>query len=193
MPNEFLIKSNDTENGYIYKELNNRMARLERNIEGVFNLLNQLEGSGITIQQLTEIIQKLDNKADVEYVKNHIEDSVRHLNDVKVMDWDMKYEKPINGIPELDLEPDVRKKINGIPSGTGTVGVLKYRVTVGNNLNSSFNINHNLGTTDVYVSVWDLFSKQLITADVGIIDINSVKVSFLKKPDHNQYRVVVIG
>jgi uncharacterized protein (DUF111 family) len=193
MPNEFLIKSNDTENGYIYRELNNRMARLEKNIEGVFNLLNQLEGSGITIQQLTDIIQKLDKKADVEYVKNHIEDSVRHLNDVKVMDWDMKYEKPINGIPELDLEPDVRKKLNGITSGTGTVGVLKYRVTVGNAQNNSFSINHNLGTTDVYVSVWDLFAKELVTVDVGIIDVNSVKVNFLKKPDYNQYRVIVIG
>jgi hypothetical protein len=193
MPNEFLIKSNDTENGYIYRELNNRMARLEKNIEGVFNLLNQLEGSGITIQQLTDIIQKLDKKADVEYVKNHIEDSVRHLNDVKVMDWDMKYEKPINGIPELDLEPDVRKKLNGITTGTGTVGVLKYRVTVGNAQNNSFSINHNLGTSDVYVSVWDLFTKELVTADVGIIDVNSIKVNFLKKPDHNQYRVIIIG
>lgn len=193
MPNEFLIKSNDTENGYIYKELNNRMARLEKNIEGVFNLLNQLEGSGITIQQLTEIIQKLDKKADIEYVKNHIEDSVRHLNDVKVMDWDMKYERPVNGIPEEDLEPDVRKKLNGLPTDGVSVGVLKYSVTIGNNINNSFSIKHNLGTTDVYVSVWDLFNKELITADIGIIDTNLIKVNFLKKPDINQYRVIVVG
>ena len=39
MPNEFLIKSNDTENGYIYKELNNRIIQLERTVEELLNII----------------------------------------------------------------------------------------------------------------------------------------------------------
>jgi hypothetical protein len=112
MPNEFLIKSNDTENGYIYKELNNRIGRLERTVEELYNVIKLLNTSGISIEALTNLANDVQARAKLSYVQNHVEDSTRHLNDVKVMEWDSKYEKPLNGIPESDLSPEVRAKLN---------------------------------------------------------------------------------
>lgn len=201
MPNEFLINSNDTENGYIYKELNSRMARLEGNIEEVFNLLNTLNEAGISVQQLADITKKLNNKADTQYVKNHIEDSVRHLSDVKVMDWDSKYEKPLNGIPESDLEADIRRKLNGmntlVGGGTGggesTGNVLKFSTVIGNNSNTSFVVNHALNTEEIYVDIWDTVAKEKVLTNVTMIDSNSIRVTFLNRPSNNQYRIIVVG
>jgi hypothetical protein len=112
LPNEFLIKSNDTENGYIYVELNNRIQRLEKTVEELFNVIKLLNPNGINIEQLTNLAQNVESRAKLEYVQNHVEDSIRHLNDIKILEWDGKYQKPLGGIPESDLSPEVRAKLN---------------------------------------------------------------------------------
>jgi len=114
MPNETLIHSNDAENGYIYKELNNRIARLENTVEQLYNIIQLLNTSGISIEQLTSLVSDVQAKATTEYVQNHVEDSNRHLNDIKILEWDNKYEKPVGGIPITDLSLDIQNKLNSI-------------------------------------------------------------------------------
>jgi hypothetical protein len=112
MPNEFLIKSNDTENGYIYVELNNRIQRLEKTVEELYNVIKLLNTAGINVEQLANLANDVQTRAKLEYVQNHVEDSTRHLNDTKILEWDGKYQKPLGGIPESDLSPEVRAKLN---------------------------------------------------------------------------------
>ncbi|QXN70200.1 hypothetical protein INTERNEXUS_160 [Bacillus phage vB_BspM_Internexus] len=195
MPNEMRIESNDVQNGYIYKELNNRLSYMEKNMEQLFNLLSVINSSGIELSQLTNLIKDIQSKANIEYVKNHVEDSKRHLNDIKVLDWDSKYSKPINGIPESDLDGDVRRKLNDIrESEDGSlIGVLKYSELIGNSSNHSFVIRHNLGTNDINVSVWDEETKDLVMTNVSIEDANTIRINFLSAPSSNQYKVIVIG
>jgi hypothetical protein len=194
MPNEFLINSNDTENGYIYKELNNRISRMENTMENLFNLMEQLNTLGISPSELVTMMTEINKKASVQYVQNHVEDSVRHLNDVKVLEWDTKYSKPINGIPEVDLHADVRRKLNDGGGTTGGLsGILKFSITIGNNSNTSFTIQHNLNSRDINVSVWDNFTRELVYPEIGIISADTIKVNFLTKPTLNQYNIVIIG
>lgn len=193
MPNEFLIPSNDTENGYIYRELNNRLSRAEKTIEDLFNLLEKANQLGVSGKDITNMVSELKKKADRQYVQNHVEDSVRHLNDVKVMEWDNKYDLPLNGIPEEDLDVGVRRKLNNSGSTSGEKGLLKYSIDIGNNITNAFAIRHSLGTKDINVNIWEIETKELVYANVSIIDDNTIKVQFAMIPKENQFKVTIIG
>ena len=192
MPNEFLIKSNDTENGYIYKELNNRIIQLERTVEELLNIIQQVNTSGVSLGQLGDLVLDIENRAKIEYVQNHIEDSRRHVSDVKILEWDNKYEKPLTGIPEGDLHSDVRRKLDSTATG-GTGSLLKYTTLVGNNYAKDFSYRHNLSTKELTVSVWDLITNEQVFPDITVIDNNTIELNFLNTPSLNQYRLVVIG
>ncbi len=64
---------------------------------------------------------------------------------------------------------------------------------VGNGVNTSFAINHGLGTRDVVVNVYDNSTYETVEVDVVRTDANNVTVSFTTAPSSNAYRVVVIG
>jgi hypothetical protein len=195
MPNEMKIGSNDVENGYIYKEMNNRSARNEQLLRQLFNLMESMDKSGISITQLTDIAKSLDGKADLEYVKNHVEDSDRHVSDIKALEWDNKYELPVDGVPEEDLNSDVRRKLNslGNEEENEITGVLKYSTVIGNNMTSSFFIRHNLGSSNIYTSVIDNNTGEMVYPNVKVEDNNTVRVSFLRSPASGEFTVVVIG
>jgi hypothetical protein len=192
MPNEMLIHSNDTENGYIYKELNNRITTLENTIEQMYNLLSQVAGDTGTVEQLMNMMDEINKRAKTTYVDNHIEDSTRHLNDVKVMEWDSKYDKPYNGIPESDLEVNVRRKINGGASGGTGVG-LQYTLNIGDNVKTSFTINHRLTTKDVTVDIIEILTGECVMADWKVIDEDNAQISFTIPPALGQYRIIING
>jgi hypothetical protein len=69
----------------------------------------------------------------------------------------------------------------------------KYAVTVGNGTNTTFTVTHNLGTTDVMVTIFDTSSMAEVFADVVHTSDSVVTVSFAVAPSTNAFRVVVIG
>jgi len=187
MPNQFLITSNDTENGYIYKEFNARLMNFEKELRSLHNLLSGSESS-VSPLQLSEMLLEIEKRAKLEYVKNHIEDNQRHVSGAKLIEWDAKYRSPIDGIPEEDLSPSVQQKLNTI-AGTS---LNRKEFTIGNKSDTSFTINHNLNTRGLFVSIWDKDYKQVYT-NVHSVNMDIIKVEFLQPPDINEYRVVVIG
>jgi hypothetical protein len=69
----------------------------------------------------------------------------------------------------------------------------KASASVGNGTNTSFAVNHNLGTEDVIVQVFDNSTHDTVEVDVVRTNTNTVTVSFSVAPASNAYRVVVIG
>lgn len=69
----------------------------------------------------------------------------------------------------------------------------KYAANIGDGANNTIKVSHNLGTEDVTVSVIEVATKQVIFADVTIIDSNSLNVAFASAPSSNAFRVIVIG
>ena len=69
----------------------------------------------------------------------------------------------------------------------------KASASVGNGTNTSFAVNHNLGTRDVVVNVYDNASYDTVECDVVRTNSNTVTVSFSVAPTTDAYRVVVIG
>jgi hypothetical protein len=80
-----------------------------------------------------------------------------------------------NGI-ELDPTKVMRKFAAFIPSGSTNVA-----------------ISHNLGTTDVSVSIVESASGDVVLAGVTVTTINTINIEFETAPQTNQYRVVVFG
>jgi hypothetical protein len=69
----------------------------------------------------------------------------------------------------------------------------KVSVNVGNTSATSFAIDHNLGTSDVLVQVYDNATFDTVEVDVVRTTSNRVTVSFAVAPGNNAYRVVIIG
>lgn len=69
----------------------------------------------------------------------------------------------------------------------------KATANIGNGTNTSFAVEHNLGTRDVQVQVYDNATYDTVEVDVVRTDTNTVTVSFSAAPASNAYRVVVIG
>lgn len=71
----------------------------------------------------------------------------------------------------------------------GAIG--KYAQNVGDGAATTYNIVHNLGTTDVTVQVWR--ANSVFIPDISIIDANTVRLVYTTAPTANQDRVVVQG
>jgi hypothetical protein len=69
----------------------------------------------------------------------------------------------------------------------------KAAVNIGNEAATSFAIDHNLGTSDVLVQVYDNATFDTVEVDVVRTTSNRVTVSFAAAPGNNAYRVVIIG
>lgn len=69
----------------------------------------------------------------------------------------------------------------------------KYAANIGDGSSTTIKVTHNLGTEDVTVAVREVSSKQIVMADVQIVDSNSINILFASAPTSGQYRVVVIG
>lgn len=87
----------------------------------------------------------------------------------------------------IDTAPLTWVRVAGAPA------VRKMSQTIGDGVTTSFNINHNLGTTDVVVDVFLIATGESVIADVLRTSVNVVQVSFGSAPAANAYRVVVVG
>lgn len=77
---------------------------------------------------------------------------------------------------------------------TGVSSVaLKYTQAVGDNVNTSFNVNHNKNETAVIVQVYETASPyEQVDCEVKVFDANTVTLKFAIVPTVNQYTAVVI-
>jgi hypothetical protein len=70
----------------------------------------------------------------------------------------------------------------------------KASATIGDGTATSFNVVHNLNSTDVVVSIRETGGgKAQILADNVVVDANTITVSFASAPTTGQYRVTVHG
>jgi len=76
-----------------------------------------------------------------------------------------------------------------------TVGTAKHSETItGDGVTDEFAIDHDLGTTDISVSIFNLVTNAMVLADVIIEDNNTVVIGFAVPPTAAQvYRVTIIG
>lgn len=65
--------------------------------------------------------------------------------------------------------------------------------TIGDGVNTSYTITHNLGTRDVIVQIYDIANYDTVYADVVRTSTNVVTATFAAAPSSNAYRVIVSG
>lgn len=188
MPNTVYTDSNneETKNGYIYKELISRIDRLENQLNELVNLFIDTKGN-LTVDSLTDLMKIINTKANKNYVETHVKDMERHLNDIKILDWDSKYELPMEGIPERDLSKPIRDKLNN----SASAGYIKYQTTIGNGTDKEFNIDHELDSSLVSVNIKDNVTNEIVFANIKIIDENNIKLVFEKSPTPGQYEILI--
>lgn len=76
-------------------------------------------------------------------------------------------------------------------TNSGTVS--KFAASIGDGSSTSYTVNHNLGSRDVEVAIYDNSSFAEVETDVVHTDANNVSVTFNVAPTTNQYRVVIVG
>lgn len=69
----------------------------------------------------------------------------------------------------------------------------RYAANIGDGSATTIKVTHNLGSEDVTVAVKEVSTKQIVFADIQIVDSNSLNILFASAPTSGQYRVVVIG
>jgi len=84
---------------------------------------------------------------------------------------------------ELDIDIAALKTLLGIAG--------KYAVNVPTNATAT--ITHNLGTTDVQVSVYEISGGAEVMPDVAVTSVNVVTLTFASAPTAGQYRCIVMG
>lgn len=69
----------------------------------------------------------------------------------------------------------------------------KFSVAIGDGAATALDVNHNLGTRDVVVTVYDATTFDEVVADINHATVNKVTVTFATAPAAGAYRVVVVG
>jgi hypothetical protein len=81
---------------------------------------------------------------------------------------------------------------SGLTTSTPTLARISAQ-TIGDGSNVSYTVQHNFGTKDVVVQVYEIANDQTVFADVDRNSINDVVITFASAPATNTYRVVVTG
>ena len=76
------------------------------------------------------------------------------------------------------------------PQGlTSFIEAREHKETIGNGVDTEYNVVHNLGTTDVIVQIYDIPTGDTVFTDVTRVDTNTVRVRFAAPAD--QIRVLI--
>ena len=74
-----------------------------------------------------------------------------------------------------------------------SVTARKAAATIGDGSTTAFTVTHSLNTTDVVVFVREVSTGAQVLADVAVVTVNTVSVTFATAPSAGQYRVFVVG
>lgn len=105
----------------------------------------------------------------------------------------------VKGVIELATQAEVDAGTDTVRAVTpatlagyiNTLPVSTFTASVGNAVNTSFALTHNLGTLDVMVQVYENSTGDTVIADVTRDTVNQVTVSFNSAPTTNQFRVII--
>ena len=73
----------------------------------------------------------------------------------------------------------------------GFVSLKKFSASIGDGSNTSYTVNHALGSRDVIVQLYDNSSYDTVIADVVRTDTNNVTIAFTVAPSTNDIRVLI--
>ena len=80
---------------------------------------------------------------------------------------------------------------NNFSVSGGFVSLKKFSASIGDGSNTSYTVNHALGSRDVIVQLFDNSSYDTVIADVVRTDTNNVTISFTVAPSTNDIRVLI--
>lgn len=104
---------------------------------------------------------------------------------------------PYDKLYFVEEEAALYKNVDGvwckIEGSTEQTFLRKYSQTIGNGAGVGFTIDHNLDTTDVYVSAYDLRTGESIWLDYIVENEYSIYVGFEDAIDANSIRVIILG
>jgi|TARA_B100001287_G_scaffold61068_1_gene49107 hypothetical protein len=80
---------------------------------------------------------------------------------------------------------------NNFSVTSGFVSLKKFSASIGDGSNTSYTVNHALGSRDVIVQLYDNSSYDTVMADVVRTDTNNVTISFTVAPSTNDIRVLI--
>jgi len=80
---------------------------------------------------------------------------------------------------------------NNFSVTSGFVSLKKFSASIGDGSNTSYTVNHALGSRDVIVQLYDNSSYDTVIADVVRTDTNNVTISFTVAPSTNDVRVLI--
>ena len=80
-----------------------------------------------------------------------------------------------------------------IYSSATALVIAEYETLIGNGVNTSFTVNHNLNTDNIQVVVYDVGNNIASYPSIQILNNNSVSIGFSFAPPLNYYRVLVFG
>jgi len=88
------------------------------------------------------------------------------------------------------LKEDGSEYLRLMPGSEPFAGAV-FTITIGDNIHSIYNINHNLKTEDVLVNIVKLDVKKNVLVDYTIVDDNNITINFDDVIDVDTYRVIV--
>ena len=97
-------------------------------------------------------------------------------------------EKPITA---YGLSVVAMSSASALRSSLGTIG--KYATTLGVSASTSATVTHNLGTTDISVSIININTNVISQATATVVDANNVTITFSSAIPANTWRVIVFG
>jgi hypothetical protein len=83
-------------------------------------------------------------------------------------------------------------QVSALASASGSF-TTKVGANLGNSSATSFAVEHNLGTKDVVIDVYDNETNETVEVDVVRTNSNTATISFAIAPGNDAYRVVIVG
>lgn len=163
--------------------------------ESIVNTINS-GNSNIQIGKIENLANQLSQKETPDSAQQKVNTALQQAKDYAKAE----IAKVVGGASE---QYDTLKEIEQILKSSQNVGEIlnelrtrpkKFTKDIGNNSATSFLIQHNLNTQDITVTLREKESPfSIVYTDVEITDENNITVKFAKKPEVNQYKVIIIG
>jgi hypothetical protein len=113
------------------------------------------------------------------------------MNNVKISELE-----PVTDFQNADQFPIARgnstRRISGQIIRTTINTANKYTQNVGDGINNSYIISHNLGSRDVFVQVYNNDNFVVEIPTITLETINTLRLQFTSPPGINKYRVVIL-